>query len=106
TSELLHQFLLPAAHHLTANPKLQHQLLWLAGSLTLFAFTCLNDSGFNTAWLVLTSPFTLSRQLCHRYRRIHQIPINPPEPVADPTVPIIIPEDQRSDSSVGRATDS
>ena len=105
-SELLHHTLLPVAYQLSGNPQLRHRLMWLAALLTLFAFTCLNDSGFQTAWFVATTPLSLLRQLWCRYRRMHQIPINQPEPVADPPVPIIIPEDNRSDSSVGRATDS
>ena len=105
-SELLHHTLLPVAYQLAGHPQLRHQLMWLAALLTLFAFTCLNDSGFQTAWFIVTTPLTLLIQLCRRYRRMHQIPINQPEPVADPPVPIIIPEDNRSDSSVGRATDS
>ena len=104
--QLLPHSLLPAAHRLHSSQKLRHQLLWLAAFITIAAFTCLNDSSLQTAITVLTSPITITRQLWHRYRRIHQIPINPPEPVADPPVTIIIPADISSDSSVGRATDS
>jgi len=90
--ELLHHFLLPAAHQLDSSQKLRQQLLWLAAFITIFAFTCLNDSSLQTAFTLISLPFTISRQLWYRYRRIHQIPINPPEPVADPPVTIIIPE--------------
>ncbi len=105
-SRILHHTLLPAATTLAANPRLRHQLLCLAALATLLAFTCLNDSGFQTARLVITLPLTFTAQLWNRYRRIHQIPTNPSEPVADSAVRIIIPEETRSDSSVGRATDS
>jgi hypothetical protein len=105
-NELLQHSLLPAAHQLCASHKLRQQLLWLAAAITIFAFTCLNDSGLHTSLAVITLPCSITRHLWHRYRRIHQIPINPPEPVADKPVTIIIPQADRSDSSVGRATDS
>ncbi len=105
--QILHQTLLPAARQLTANPPLLRQLLWIAAGLTLFAFTCLNTTAAATTLTILKLPLTTATTLHHRYApRNHHFPTNPPEPVAVPSVPGIIPAHPRSDSSVGRATDS
>ena len=105
--QILNQTLLPAARQLTANPSLLRQLLWLTTGLTLFAFTCLNTSAAATALTILKLPFTTTVSLHRRYApRNQHFPTIPPEPVAVPSVPTIIPQTTRSDSSVGRATDS
>lgn len=105
--QILNQTLLPTARQISAHPPLIRKLLWTAAALTLFAFTCLNTTAATTTLTLIKLPLTTATTLHHRYApRSHHFPTNPPEPVADPSVPGIINNPTRSDSSVGRATDS
>ena len=105
--QILNQTLLPAARQLTASPQLLRQLLGLAAALTIFAFTCLNNSTAATTLALLKLPLTITATFTRRYNpRKQHFATNPPEPVADHRLPTIMHEEMRSDSSVGRATDS